>query len=125
MPCRSYLIRNQISELILRQGCARKQHDCEPEANGESNFATLHTESSLDNASWDVEPEQEASESFGGTAIERQFLNPAGNRMLFPGVRRVVNAVSSVCTILVGNGQAFTVMVAIGPDRRIGPLAKK
>jgi hypothetical protein len=40
--------------LILRQGCARKRYDCEPEANGESNLATLHRNSSLDGANLDV-----------------------------------------------------------------------
>jgi hypothetical protein len=50
--CRSYLIRNQIPELILRLGCARNEHDREAEANRESDLATLHTESSLDGASF-------------------------------------------------------------------------
>jgi hypothetical protein len=48
MLCRSYLIGDQIGELILRQGYARKQGYGEHEANSENNLVTLHAKSSLD-----------------------------------------------------------------------------
>ena len=58
MPCRSYLIRNQICELILCQSCARNERHCEAEANRESNLATLHTRSLL---GW-CEPDERAAQ---------------------------------------------------------------
>jgi hypothetical protein len=42
MCCLSYLIRNQIGEFILRQGCGGTERQCKPEASGESDNATLH-----------------------------------------------------------------------------------
>jgi hypothetical protein len=112
--CRSYLIRNQIPELILRLGCARNEHDREAEANRESDLATLHTESSLDGASLDVRPKQETRESRSQTALERQFLNPAGNRMLVPrlqaGCQCGVITLHNSCR----QGRPFTAIMTIG-----------
>jgi len=43
----TYLVGHEIRELILRQGYAGKDHQCEPQPSGASDCTTLHAEFSF------------------------------------------------------------------------------
>jgi hypothetical protein len=69
------------------------------------------------------EPEQEASESRSGTVLERQFLTPAGNRMLVP--RRQVGCQRGVISLHNSCRQGSVHSDRLRVRRRITPAPRR